>query len=138
MAKFLDEILEPIVQCLQIDQDSKVLVAACDAIFNITKCFREEVLKSRHFDAIFANIITLIGSNSDEVRNYSKKVDEKIKDTVFACLSTKNVVFDLDRFIGQVCAMFQNSKEYDAPMVLIEWIDQLHSSPSVNVIRYMK
>lgn len=89
MAKFLDEILEPIVQCLQIDQDSKVLVAACDAIFNITKCFREEVLKSRHFDAIFANIITLIGSNSDEVRNYSKKVDEKIKDTVFACLSTK-------------------------------------------------
>lgn len=23
-------------------------------------------------------------------------------------------------------------------MVLIEWIDQLHSSPSVNVIRYMK
>ena len=34
--------------------------------------------------------------------------------------------------------MFQNSKEYDAPMVLIEWIDQLHSSPSVNVIRYME
>ena len=50
----------------------------------------------------------------------------------------RNVVFDLDRFIGNVCSMFQNSKEYDAPMVLIEWIDQLHSSPSVNVIRYMK
>ncbi len=47
-------------------------------------------------------------------------------------------MFDLDRFIGHVCSMFQNSKEYDAPMVLIEWIDQLHSSPSVNVIRYMK
>ena len=50
----------------------------------------------------------------------------------------RNVVFDLDRFIEQVCTMFQNSKAYDAPMVLIEWIDQLHSSPSVNVIRYMK
>ena len=53
-------------------------------------------------------------------------------------LLRRNVVFDLDHFIGKVCAMFQNSKEYDAPMVLIEWIDQLHSSPSVNVIRYMK
>ena len=81
------------------------------------------MLKYRHFDAIFSNIITLIGSPNTEVRDYAKKVDEKIKDTVFACLSTKNVVFDLDRFIGQVCNMFQNSKDYDAPMVLIEWID---------------
>ena len=64
-------------------------VAACDAIFNITKCYREDVLKSRQFDAIFNNIITLIGSPDQAVRDFAKKVDEKIKDTVFACLSTK-------------------------------------------------
>ena len=92
--------ITPITQCLQIDQDPKVSVAACDAIFNIIKCYREEVLKSRQFDAIFNNIITLIGSPNNEVKEFAKKVDEKIKDTVFACLSTKNVVFDLDRFIG--------------------------------------
>jgi len=46
-------------------------------------------LKSRQFDAIFYNIITLIGTNHPEVRDFAKKVDEKIKDTVFACLSTK-------------------------------------------------
>lgn len=70
---------------------------------------------------------------------------DKVSRTCFSiCVVTfctcvgRNVVFDLDRFIGNVCSMFQNSKEYDAPMVLIEWIDQLHSSPSVNVIRYMK
>ena len=49
----------------------------------------------------------------------------------------RNVVFDLDNFINQVCIRFENSRDYDAPMVLIEWIDQLHSSPSVNVIEYM-
>ena len=49
----------------------------------------------------------------------------------------RKVVFDLDRFIGQICQMFQNSKDYDAPMVLIEWIEHLHSSPSVNMIRFM-
>ena len=64
-------------------------------------------------------------------------VDAMIKDTVFACLSTKNIVFDLDDFINKVCHRFENSRDYDAPMVLIEWIDQLHSSPSVNVIQYM-
>ena len=32
---------------------------------------------------------------------------------------------------------FETSKDFDAPLVLIEWIDQLHSSPSVNVIRCM-
>jgi len=64
-------------------------VAACDAIFNITKCYREDVLKSEQFDAIFNNIIILIGSQNAEVKEFAKKVDEKIKDTVFACLSTK-------------------------------------------------
>jgi hypothetical protein len=47
------------------------------------------------------------------------------------------VEFDLDNFINQVCLRFENSRDYDAPMVLIDWIDQLHSSPSVNVIQYM-
>ena len=62
VVKFLDDMIAPIVHCLQPDQDPKVQIAACDAIFNITKCYREEVLKNRHFDAIFNNIITLIGS----------------------------------------------------------------------------
>ena len=95
MLQFLDNIIQPIASCLQADQDPKVQIAACDAIFNITKCYREEVLKNRYFDKIFNNIITLIGSsNSDqregnEVKDFAKKVDEKIKDTVFSCLSTK-------------------------------------------------
>lgn len=45
--------------------------------------------------------------------------------------------FDLDGFIGAVCQKFETCREYDAPMVLLEWINQLHSSPSVNVIHCM-
>lgn len=96
VSKFLDAMIKPIVQCLQPNEDPKVQIAACDAIFNITKCYREEVLKNHQFDAIFNNIITLIGSSSSadhrefsEVKEFAKKVDEKIKDTVFSCLSTK-------------------------------------------------
>jgi hypothetical protein len=45
--------------------------------------------------------------------------------------------FDLDRFINQVCYRFETARDYEAPLVLIDWIDQLHSSPSVNIIRCM-
>ena len=62
------------------------------------------------------------------------KMVSEFKANLFFC---RNVVFDLDNFINQVCIRFENSRDYDAPMVLIEWIDQLHSSPSVNVIEYM-
>ena len=58
-------------------------------MYNIIKSYREEVLKSSLFDRIFTNIIQLISSSNQEVCEYAKKVDEKIKDTVFACLSTK-------------------------------------------------
>ena len=128
--------MKPICQCFQ-DKDSKVQLAACEAIYNVIKNYREEVLKNELFDPIFGYIITLISSPVEDVKKFAMKVDEKIKDTVFACLSTKNVVFDLDRFINSVCYKFETSKDYDAPMVLIEWIDQLHSSPYVNVIQCM-
>lgn len=105
------------------DKDAKVLLAACDAMHTIIKNYREAVLRSKHFERIFDAIITLISSSNAEVREFAKKVDDKIKDTVFACLTTKNVVFDLDRFINSVCQKFETGKDYDAPMVLIEWID---------------
>ena len=42
---------------------------------------------------------------------------------VYSFFPPRNVVFDLDNFINQVCIRFENSRDYDAPMVLIEWID---------------
>lgn len=47
------------------------------------------------------------------------------------------ITFDLDSFINSVCSKFETCREYDAPIVLLEWIDQLHSSPSVNVTHCM-
>lgn len=64
-------------------------MAACESIFNVIKNYREIILKSRFFEKIFDLTIHLIGSPSQEVRDFAKKVDEKIKDTVFACLTMK-------------------------------------------------
>ena len=71
------------------DKDAKVQVAACESIFNVIKNYREAILKSRFFEKIFDTTIMLIGNSNQEVREYAKKVDDKIKDTVFACLTLK-------------------------------------------------
>lgn len=44
------------------DKDSKVQVAACEAIFNVIKNYREHLLKSKYFEKIFDSTITLIGN----------------------------------------------------------------------------
>lgn len=36
-----------------------------------------------------------------------------------------------------MCNKFETCRDFDAPIVLVEWINQLHSSPSVNVTHCM-
>lgn len=62
MEKFLEDIITPMTTCLQLEMDPKVQTAACEAIHQIIKSYREDVLKNHQFDKIFGNIIQLIGS----------------------------------------------------------------------------
>jgi hypothetical protein len=64
-------------------------MAACDAIFTILKIYRELVLQNKFFSRIFEQVITLIAGTNHEVRDFAKKVDDKIKDTVLMCLNSK-------------------------------------------------
>jgi hypothetical protein len=64
-------------------------MTACDAIFNTIKIYRELVLQNKLFIRIFEQVITLIAGNNQDVRDFAKKVDEKLKDTVLMCLNTK-------------------------------------------------
>jgi len=33
------------------------------------------------------------------------------------------ITFDLDNFINSVCLKFETCREFDAPIVLLEWIN---------------
>ena len=63
--------MKPICTCFA-DKDSKVQLAACDAIYNVIKNYREEVLKNELFDRIFASTITLISSPVEDVKKFAK------------------------------------------------------------------
>ena len=78
----------PIVNAFR-DNDFKVQAASCDAIYNVLKTHRELVLQNKDFNRIFEQVISLIAGPSAEVRDFAKKVDDKIKDTVLGCLNSK-------------------------------------------------
>jgi hypothetical protein len=68
------------------DKDSKVQLAACDALFNIIKVSKEAILGCQDFLKIFDEVITLITDVTVEVRDWAKKVDELLKDVVYGSL----------------------------------------------------
>ena len=130
----LAKILPPIIKALN-DKDHKVQLAACDAMFNIVKTWKEATLRYRGFLEIFDNIVGLIGTTlSNEVKDYSKKVDDLLKDVVYRSLD-KGLVFDLDQLIDAICAKLRACKNQDGQMVLIKWIETLHSITNVNILK---
>ena len=65
-------------------------------MFNIVKTCKEAILRYRGFLEIFDKIVGLIGTTlSNEVKDYSKKVDDLLKDVVYRSLD-KGLMFDLD------------------------------------------
>jgi hypothetical protein len=50
--------------------------AACDVMFNIIKSCKESILRYKHFLEIFNNTIELIGTSTNDVKEYAKKVDD--------------------------------------------------------------
>lgn len=68
------------------DRDPKVQLAACDAMFNIIKICKEAILQSKDFLKVFDEVIDLITDVNSEVREWAKKVDDLLKDVVYASL----------------------------------------------------
>jgi len=65
-------------------------------MFNILKICKEAILRYKKFLDIFDRIICLIETAmSNDVKDYSKKVDDLLKDVVYRSLD-KDLKFDLD------------------------------------------
>ena len=133
---FLDKVMPPVIKSLN-DKDPKVVLAACDAIFNIVKTCKEEILRYDQFLEIFSGIIHLIEigtSFNTDVKEYSKKVDDLLKDVVRRSL-IKDLTFNLDTLIDAICNKLRSCKNPDGQMVLIKWIETLHSITNVNILK---
>ena len=57
-----------------------------------------------------------------------------MKDVVYRSLD-KGLVFDLDQLIDIICLKLKGMKNPDGQIVLIKWIEQLHSITNVNILK---
>ena len=85
MYKHLTILLKPVLKSFN-DKDSKVQLAACDAVFNIIKVCKETILQEQEFLKIFDEVLALITDTNVEVREWAKKVDDLLKDVVYGSL----------------------------------------------------
>jgi hypothetical protein len=68
-------------------ENVKVKQAACDALFNIIKIVKEAILRDKNtFKSIFDAIIGMINDRDYETVEWAKKVDDLLKNQVYAAL----------------------------------------------------
>jgi vacuole morphology and inheritance protein 14 len=72
----MDDMLRPIIVCLN-DNDSRVRYSACEALYNVVKIMRGNVLP--HFNELFSILSRLIADPDQHVKNACELVDRLLK-----------------------------------------------------------
>lgn len=116
------------------DRDFKVQLAACDSMFNIVKICKEAILKDKNFPAVFDELVALIADPNNEVKDSARKLDDQLKDIVYASL-IKNQLFDLGTLLDKICSKLASSKNQDVRLTLIKWIETIHSITNVDILK---
>jgi hypothetical protein len=117
-----------VLRCLNNDVGQpKVQQAACDALFNIIKIVKEAILRDKDtFKSVFDAVLSAI-NNRNETVEWAKKVDDLLKNQVYAALSSNYPSFDLDSLINMITEKLAGTTQQDTQIVLIKWLEVLHS-----------
>jgi len=89
---YLDDIIQPILACFG-DADSRVRYYACEALYNVAKIAKGEILA--YFNEIFDALCKLTADLEESVRNGANLVDQLMRDIVVETAS--NYVFQINR-----------------------------------------
>ena len=125
---FLEKLLPPVLQLLK-DHESRVRYYACEALYNITKVVRGNVLV--FFNEIFDGLCTLYADVDVDVKNGAQLLDRLIKDVV-----TESDSFDLEKFIPLLRERVLIKDPFIRQLV-VGWITVLDSVPDVNMLEYL-
>lgn len=129
-------LIQPVITCFT-DKEFKVQLAACDAMFNIIKVFKEGIVRTKEFFKIFDGIIEMVCDLNGEVREWAKKVDDLLKDVVYGCLIKNNQYLSLDDLLNRICQKLRDANNNEVLMVVIKWIEILHSITNVDILKWV-
>lgn len=130
-----DLMLNPVLFAFE-DREPKVQLAACDAMFNILKICKEDILKDPKFPRTFDKILSVVSNPNNDVKDWGRKLIELLEDIIYYAIS-KNIEFDLEALLDKISKKLFKSKNQDIQLVLIKWIGSINSMTSVEIFEYL-
>lgn len=162
ISEYLDKIIQPVLACFS-DQTAQVRYYACEALYNISKVAKGEILP--YFNDIFDVLCRLYADSENSIKNGANLFNRLIKDIVSEKAATYISVIQKDRknvqghftsegyFVQNIPA--QNSLAFSLPkfipvlkerlftnnpytrLFLVDWIILLDSVPDLELITYL-
>ncbi|KAH7029379.1 vacuole morphology and inheritance protein [Microdochium trichocladiopsis] len=150
LPRYLETIVPPVLACFG-DQDARVRYYACEAMYNIAKVAKGEIL--RYFNHIFDALCKLGADSELSVKNGAELLDRLIKDivaesaaTYVSILETKDpddpdqgelpTAFSLPRFIPLLKERVWVNNPFTR-IFLVGWITLLDSIPDLELVAYL-
>ena len=163
LPRYLEVIVPPVLACFT-DQDARVRYYACEAMYNIAKVAKGEILK--YFNHIFDALCKLGADSELSVKNGAELLDRLIKDIVSESAATYISVLELPNTEGTGDEEISDDKEVvDEPLdlptafslrqfipllkdrsytinpftrtFLVGWITLLDSIPDLELVTYL-
>ncbi|CAB3376141.1 Hypothetical predicted protein [Cloeon dipterum] len=127
-AQYVPELIEPLLASFTVN-DSRVRYYACEALHNVAKVARHEILPS--FPQIFNALCGLVADPDLNVRNAAELLDRILKDIV-----TESQTFDLTILIPLLGERIYTKSNFSREYIL-SWVSLLHQLPKLDLIIYL-
>ncbi|EGD83131.1 hypothetical protein PTSG_03767 [Salpingoeca rosetta] len=125
---YLSELVPPILACFG-DSDSRVRYYACEAMYNVSKVARHDILL--YFNEIFDELSKLCADPDPSVKSGAETLDRLIKDIV-----TEQPCFDVDKFVPLLSERIYAGNPY-VRQFLVSWISVLDSVPEIDMLAHL-
>lgn len=122
------ELVQPIVSSLN-DQDSRVRYYACEALFNVIKVIRTDILPL--FNTVFDILSELTADPDQSVKSGAELIDRLLKDIV-----TETPSFDVSAFIPLLRERLYAEKPL-AQRFVVSWVQFLNDLPDVDMLSFL-
>mmetsp|Transcript_61031 Transcript_61031/g.163715 ORF Transcript_61031/g.163715 Transcript_61031/m.163715 type:complete len:697 (-) Transcript_61031:8-2098(-) len=128
LAPYLEYLVLPVVRLFS-DEEPKVRYAACEAMYNIAKTARHELIPLFH--KVFDGVCKLYGDVDESVHTGAEHLDRLVQDIV-----TETPGFDVGRLVP-VLAQRARVLNKNIRELVMSWINVLDSSPTVDMLKYL-
>jgi len=125
---FLEVLLPPVLKCFS-DMEPRVRYYACEAMYNITKVTRSQVLV--FFNEIFDGLCKLAADKDVDVKSAAQLLDRLIKDVV-----SEGRNFQVERFIPLLRERLRIKNPF-IRQLLVSWVVHLDSIPSIDMLEFL-